>query len=194
MTNEAPPINPSDYTETSYIDPAEVDLLMSDATRAEAERSVKPLKRRLTDRITLYHPDPNNPSSVYIVPMNLAERRYVIARLLQKTVVRMGKTVRWNYPLPQVEAVALPLRCFVQGCMRAGGFQSRAQLIAHVQGKHTNEAPMYQRLIDALMEQIYRDIPADQYEMYGLKRPDDEPGAVAAGRLEKGAAKGRIDA
>lgn len=174
------PPNPDEINELMY--PA--------ATRDEAARDVKPLDQRKTDYIVLYHPDRDNPSSTYIVPMNVNERRLVIGRLLMKTKWVGGKQVRWNFPRPQVEARELPLRCFIHGCERRGGFQSRAQLIAHVTGKHSNEAPMYQRLIDALMEQIYRDIPAEQYEMYGLKRPDDEEGEVKPGRVKAPAKAG----
>ena len=184
MTTEARDIQANEYDAQSYIDPAEVDMLMGPVSRDEAERAVKPLAQRKTDRITLYHPDPMNTSSVYIVPMNATERRFVIGRLLQKTKEVMGKTIRWNYPTRQVEASGQPLRCFVQGCMRAGGFQTRASLIAHVQGKHSNEMPMYAKLIEALMEQIYRDIPAETYAQYGLEAPDE-----AAAPLPK--AKGR---
>lgn len=171
---DARPLEAGEYQAQVYIDPLEVEMAMSSASYDEAREAVKPLGQRKTDRIILYHPDPLNPSSIYTVPMNPQERRFVVARLLQKTKVIQGKVVRWCFPTPQVEPVELPLRCFIQGCDRRGGFQSRAQLIAHVTGKHSNEAPMYQRLIDALMEQIYKDIPPDQYAMYGLTPPEDD--------------------
>lgn len=173
VTTEAMPLSPNEYQTFSPVDPKEIDMLMGDpATREEAAEAVRPLKQRKTDRIILYHPDQNNPSSVYIVPMNATERRFVIQRLLQKTVYIDGVATRWNYPTPQFEALDLPLRCFVAGCQRRGGFLTRAQLITHVQGKHSNEAPMYAKLIESLMEAVYKDIPPEQYAMYGLESPD----------------------
>lgn len=181
MVTDARPLEAGEYTEQVWIDPAEVEQAMG-ATYDEAREAVKPLAQRKTDRIILYHPDPLNPSSIYTVPMNPQERRFVVARLLQKTKVIQGKVQRWCFATPQVGPVELPLRCFIQGCDRRGGFQSRAQLIAHVTGKHGTEAPMYQRLIDALMDQIYKDIPPEQYEMYGLSPPEEQIGTVARGR------------
>lgn len=172
MTTEARPIEEHEFQDMVYVDPREVDEAMG-VSYQEAAESVRPLKNRKTDRIILYHPDPNNVSSVYTVPMNAEERRWTIGRLLQKTKVIDGKVTRWNYPRPQFEPRDLPLRCFINGCERRGGFSSRAQLIAHVNGKHGNEAPMYARLIDALMEQVYKDIPAEQYAMYGLTPPEE---------------------
>jgi len=182
MTTEAREITDSEYAASavSYVDPSEINDLMgvSSTDRDEAMSGVRPVRVRLTDRIVLYHPDPDHPSSVYIVPMNSTERRMVIGRYLQKTKMVMGKQVRWNFPRPQVEPTALPLRCFITGCDRRGGFSSRAQLIGHVMGKHTNEAPMYQRIIDALMEQIWKDIPASQYAELGIAAPEDLPEMV----------------
>ena len=183
----ARPLNESEFAGIVPTNPNEVEEVMAAATYEEAEKDIHPLATRKAEYITLYHPDRDNPQSTYIVPMNAGERRLRISRLLSKMKEVNGQLVRWNFPRPQVEGRDLPLRCFVSGCARRGGFQSRSQLIAHVQGKHGNEAPMYQRLIDALMEQIYRDIPEEQYEMYGLKRPDDVEGEVKPGRLDTSA-------
>lgn len=171
MVAEARPIEDHEFDDSIYVSPAEIEEAMG----VTVEEVVRPLKQRKTDRIILYHPDPENTSSIYIVPMNTEERRWTIGRLLQKTKLVNGQRVRWNFPRPQVEPKELPLRCFIYGCERRGGFSTRAQLIAHVTGKHANEAPMYQRLIDALMEQVYKDIPPEQYEMYGLTPPDEAP-------------------
>ena len=179
MVAEARPIEEHEFQNVVYVDPHEIDEAMG-VSYEEAAEAVKPLKNRKTDRIILYHPDPNNTSSVYTVPMNVEERRWMIGRLLQKTKMINGKPVRWNFPRPQFEPKELPLRCFINGCDRRGGFASRAQLIAHVTGKHSNEAPMYQRLIDALMEQVYKDIPPEQYAMYGLTPPDEGATEVEA--------------
>ena len=171
MVMEAHPIADNEYDDKVFVSPDEIEEAMG----VSVEEVVRPLKQRKTDRIILYHPDPYNTSSIYTVPMNTEERRWTIGRLLQKTTVIDGKRVRWNYPRPQFQPQDLPLRCFIHGCERRGGFASRAQLIAHVTGKHSNEAPMYQRLIDALMEQVYKDIPAEQYAMYGLDAPEEAP-------------------
>lgn len=138
-----------------------------------AKQDVHPMTK-VTDRIVLYHPDAKNPVSTYIVPVEANDRRFVMMNLLSKTKMVNGREVRWNFLQPQVEPQELPLRCFVSNCMRAGGFATRADLIAHVNGKHTNEAPLYQVLIDRLMELVHRDIPADQYEALGLEPPKAE--------------------
>ena len=177
---QASQIAESEYSTLNPPDPGEIEEVYAAATFDEAARDMRPLARRKTDYIILYHPDRDNPSSVYIVPMNANERRLVIGQLLAKQKVVQGTPIRWNYPRPQVEPRELPLRCFIAGCERRGGFQTRVQLIGHVTGKHSSEAPLYQRLIDGLMEQIYKDIPAEQYELYGLKPPENEAAEMAA--------------
>lgn len=138
----------------------------------EARASVSELKQVITDRVVFYHPDPRNVSSVYVVPMNGQDRREVLSKLM--SVVKTmpdGSLVKWNNTKPQIPATALPLRCFIANCARAGGFATRVDLISHINGKHPNEVPLYQALIDALMKLVHLDIPAEQYEALGLEAP-----------------------
>lgn len=187
MVTEARPLQAGEYNETAMIPNDELDLV-APLSREETARDIRQLAK-LTDRIILYHPDPKNPSSVYIVPMNPQERRFAVNNLLTVQREYNGKMGRWNFAKPQVDPVALPLRCFIDGCQRRGGFATRAALIAHVNGKHGLEAPMYQRLIDALMQQIYKDISPEQYAMFGIEPPDETdtvPMAQPAGRSKRG--------
>lgn len=164
----------------------------SDAERRDATRDIK-ARRPLNDYVTLYHPDPRNVSSTYLVPVNRKDRRIRIMELLAKTKVINGRTVLWNNPRPMVEAALLPLRCYVSGCARAGGFSTRADLITHVQGKHANEAPLYQKITDKLMELVFMDIPAEQFESLGLTPPEPQTAEVpmdSAPLVEQRRAKG----
>lgn len=160
------PLSPSEAMTFDAIDG-------TDVMGAFAEETVERYAKPITDRVVLYHPDPRNPSSVYVVPMNGNDRREVLAKLMSVVRNVNGKLVKWNNTTPQVEATALPLRCFIANCERAGGFATRVDLIAHINGKHEREAPLYQTLIDRLMEQVHRDIPKEQYEALGLEPPAD---------------------
>jgi hypothetical protein len=156
------------------IDMGGMESLMEGAR--EASEGMK-VAAPLNDRVVLYHPDPLNPSSVYVVPKNATDRHQALLHLASKRKVVNGKSVQWNNARPVVEPANLPLRCFVQGCSRAGGLPNRAALIAHVQGKHTNEAPLYQKLIDKLMELVYLDLPDADFEALGITPPTKEPAA-----------------
>ena len=168
MQIDARPLADGEFRDVPYVDPSEVDALMGDISIDEARGYVRPMKRRITDYIMLYHPDPDNSWSVYMVPMTPGERQKRIQNLLQETKVVNGKRVRWNFAKPQVEERELPIRCFVAGCLRAGGFSSRHTLIGHIYGKHPNEVPMYQAIIERLLQQTHRDIPEEQWKLLGI--------------------------
>lgn len=164
------PLGAEEVSWFQNVDGTEVDEVISNIRDGKA----------VIDRVVLYHPDRDNPMSVYIVPVNAAERRQALLNLLSKTKMVNGKRVKWNYPNPQVEPRVLPMRCFVSGCARAGGFATRADLIAHVNGKHSQEAPLYQTLIDQLMKLVHLDIPKEQYEALGLEHPEEKPAGKRA--------------
>lgn len=172
MTTEARPLTRTEYDEQILVPANELDML-APLSRDDVERDVRPLNQK-TDRVVMYHPSKRNYSSIYLVPMNPQERRFAVNRLLSQERMVDGRMQRWNYATPQFPPTELPLRCFVAGCERRGGFSSRADLIAHVNGKHGNEAPMYQRILEALMQQVYMDIPAEQYEALGIAPPTAE--------------------
>ena len=174
VTSYGTPLAGPEAAEFGNLDLTGIDSLMSSAFdgAAEAREGVTAMKA-ITDRIVLYHPDPRNPSSVYVVPTNKSDRRVAILALLAKRKLLNGRAVQWNNVNPQIEQAELPFRCFVNGCQRAGGLPSRAELINHVNGRHQNEAPLYSKLIEKLMEQVYRDIDPQAYESLGIEAPED---------------------
>ena len=175
VTSYGTPLAGEEAVEFGGLDLSGMDELLREAVEGadEAQQGIHALKA-ITDRIVLYHPDPRNPSSVYVVPVNKADRRVKMLNLLSKRQWYKGKLVQWNNVTPQVEASELPFRCFVNGCQRAGGLPSRAELINHVNGRHQNEAPLYAKLMEKLMEQVYRDIDPQAYEALGIDAPDEE--------------------
>ena len=157
---------------------------MAQFSEQDAREGVR-AKPGINDMVVLYHPDPRNPSSCYVVPKNPSDRRVALMNLMAKTKLIDGKIVQWNNPRPMVEPQDLPLRCFVSECSRAGGFSKRADLIAHVNGKHANEAPMYKALIERLMEKVVLDIPAEQFAAMGLDDPNPVFGVMDAADAPK---------
>lgn len=170
-TSAGYPVTAAEADFYGTIDATDADDLMTRMSEEDARDGVR-AKPMINEFITLYHPDPQNPSSCYVVPKNPKDRRVALMNLMAKTKVINGKRVQWNNPRPMVEPAELPLRCFVMGCQRAGGFSTRADLIGHVFSKHEREAPMYKAITDRLMEQVVKDIPADQFESLGLDAPE----------------------
>lgn len=193
VTSYGKALGPAEAAEFGGLDLSGIDAMLAEMPGSQdAREGLKP-SQPLNDRIVLYHPDPKNPSSVYVVPKNANDRKQKLLALMSKRVERNGKLVQWNNPTPVVEAADLPLRCFVSNCSRAGGLATRADLIAHVQGKHTNEAPLYQRLIDKLMEQVYLDLPDAEFEKFGITPPERESVDIQMGSaplVERKPAKG----
>jgi hypothetical protein len=130
--------------------------------------------KKITEYVTLYHPDRRYPSTIYIVPMNAHDRRTRLMQLLGETKMVQGKMIRWNFPRPQVEPLDQKIRCFVIGCMRAGGFVSRLDLVGHIRSRHPDEMPMYQALIDRIMKSIISEIDETQLKALGLDLEEDE--------------------
>jgi hypothetical protein len=178
VTSYGTPLAGAEAAEFAGLDLSGMDSLMRTAVEGadQATQGIHPHKA-ITDRVVMYHPDPRNPSSIYVVPTNAQDRRVKVLSLLSKRVMYKGQLVQWNNVNPQVEASELPFRCFVDGCQRAGGLPSRAELINHVNGRHQNEAPLYQKLIERLMEQVYRDIDPEAYAALGIEAPEESESA-----------------
>lgn len=173
VTSYGTPLSGLEAAEFGSIKLDGIEELMRDAIEGadEARDGIRP-HRAITDRIVMYHPDPRNPSSIYVVPTNKNDRRVKLLALMSKRKLVGGRYVQWNNVEPQVEPAELPFRCFVSGCERAGGLPSRAELINHVNGRHQNEAPLYARLMEKLMEQVYRDIDPEAYAALGIDAPE----------------------
>ncbi len=105
----------------------------------------------LSNHARFYHPD-GTFSDIPIPTYNPRRPTSFRRRVVQQTLSRLKNGKRWFFLTKQAEPPELPLRCFVQ----PGGEQCTKRLrnlndvYMHVMAKHTEEAPMYADVLEAL--------------------------------------------
>lgn len=142
------------------IDAAAID----DLARGEYKRAVGEKMPR--DYVQMYHPD-GSTSIVQLPPLgkngkNLGDRQKKLMHyvLNKKAPMKQAdghmKMVQWWYPSPPLgwTPAAMPWRCPVQECTRAGGLKDLLNLWRHIKSKHPGEVELYDGVLKAIKTRL----------------------------------------
>jgi hypothetical protein len=139
-----------------------------------------PNNQWLANFVRFHHPDGTH-SDLAAPTYNPKKPTPYLERFLVSKMKKLGPNKgRWFFLERQAPAPELPIRCFVEGCPRAGGFSNNRHLWQHVMSKHGEESHLYGNILDALKKQTQADLDPEMLKQLGLG-PTLEAKAATAG-------------
>lgn len=122
----------------------------------------------LHNHVRFHHPDGTH-SDIAGPTYNPKRPTPYLKRFLEHWLSKPGpKGGRWFYLERQAPAPEANIRCFVEGCPRAGGFKNNLHLYQHVMAKHSQESQMYADVLEEMKRQTQAQLDPEVVRQLGI--------------------------